>query len=100
MLTACDAMQSKSAVLKCRSGFSDEKIAKLKTKTALVLCREEQLCKPGEKPVELEENGRRIGSYEAIPAVDAIPPNEKIDFEQLLESGQMPKSPVNGMSYS
>jgi hypothetical protein len=71
MLSTCSMMETKEAIEKCKTSFDDEKLQKLRSKAALVICREQQMCKADEKPHELEANPNlSAANLEAIPDVE------------------------------
>lgn len=94
MITSCGFLQAQEEIEKCRNGFnSDDKLTKLQSKSALMLCREQQLCKPDEKPQELEVQ-QRPTHYVDIPEIkDSIKPQRDQNY------GKQPSSQVEE-SYS
>ena len=70
MLTGCEKLETTNEKEKCRSSHTDENLPHLQAKSALILCREQRLCRPDEKPQELEENPKIPETLEAIPDVE------------------------------
>uniref|UniRef100_A0A914E5U8 Uncharacterized protein n=1 Tax=Acrobeloides nanus TaxID=290746 RepID=A0A914E5U8_9BILA len=96
MLSTCSMMETKEAIERCKTSFDDEKLQKFRSKAALVLCREQQLCKADEKPHELEANPNiAAANLEAIPDVEpevrqAVESKQEIDVSETAS-----KSPVS-----